>query len=107
MVISKHKAAGIGYRLHDETGQLLESRDAMTPLYYLQGEGLLLEGVEDALEGRQKGDRFSVTISPENRYGERDSSLVEEVLHKSPGNQPLEPGTQLHGSIEQVATITE
>lgn len=107
MIIRKHKAVGIGYRLRDETDRLVESRDALSPLYYLHGEGLLLLGVEEALEGKQKGERFSVTISPENGYGTHDSSLIDRLPHDTFADQPLEPCRQFNGPLEQIATITD
>lgn len=110
MQITKHKAVGIGYRLRDQTGQLIESRDAMTPLYYLHGESMLLPIIEQALEGKQKGERFDLSIPPEAGYGERDADLVEDVPRSVFGLEPgqaVEPGTELHGSLEQVATVVD
>jgi FKBP-type peptidyl-prolyl cis-trans isomerase SlyD len=108
MQITKHKAVGIGYRLRDEAGQLIESRDALTPLYYLHGEGMLLPIIEEALEGKQKGDRFTLSIPPDSGYGERDADLVEDVPRSAFGltpDQAVEAGTELRGSLEQTATV--
>lgn len=88
MQITGHKAVSIGYRLRDETGQLIEPRDAMTSLYYLHGEGMLVSIIEDVLEGKQKGDRFALTIPHEAGYGERDPDLVDDVPWSAFGLSP-------------------
>ncbi len=117
MNITHHAVVGLGYRLRDDAGQLLESRDAMTPLYYLHGEGMLLPAIEQALDGKQKGDRFELTLTPDQAYGERDPELVDQVPlealgltnpdETTPADQMVEPGMQLHGALEQTATVVK
>jgi FKBP-type peptidyl-prolyl cis-trans isomerase SlyD len=49
------------------------------PLEYLHGGGRLLPALERALEGKAEGDRFVVTLPPEQAYGERDHALQQQV----------------------------
>ncbi len=49
------------------------------PLEYQHGSGRLLPGLERALEGRVEGERFVVTLPPEDAYGERDKGLQQRV----------------------------
>ncbi len=49
------------------------------PLEYLHGGGRLLPALERALEGKVEGDRFVVTLPPEDAYGERDTGLQQRV----------------------------
>ena len=105
MEITRHKVVSLGYQLKNETGELIESRDAANPLIYLHGEGLLLPALEQALEGKQSGDRFNQTLTPEQAYGDRDPELVQQVSRAVLGDQPAEPGTQLHGDLEQTARV--
>jgi len=49
------------------------------PLQYLHGSGRLLPALERALEGKVEGDRFVVTLPPEEAYGARDKALQQRV----------------------------
>lgn len=49
------------------------------PLEYLHGGGRLLPALEHALEDRVPGERFVVTLSPAQAYGERDHALQQRV----------------------------
>jgi len=49
------------------------------PLQYQHGSGRLLPALERALEGKVEGDRFVVTLPPEEAYGARDKALQQRV----------------------------
>ncbi|WP_199449382.1 FKBP-type peptidyl-prolyl cis-trans isomerase, partial [Vibrio harveyi] len=49
------------------------------PLDYLHGHNNLIVGLEKALEGREAGDKFEVTVSPEEAYGEHMAEMVQRV----------------------------
>jgi FKBP-type peptidyl-prolyl cis-trans isomerase SlyD len=49
------------------------------PLEYLHGSGRLLPALERALEGKVPGERFVVTLPPEDAYGQRDKALQQRV----------------------------
>ena len=42
----------------------------------------MLVGVENALAGKEKGDKFSVTLQPEDAYGERQEDAIQRVPGK-------------------------
>jgi len=71
--IEKDRVALVAFRLTDAEGELI---DAAEGTRYLHGHRQLLPGLEKALEGLVAGERTSVTISPEDGYGERDESRV-------------------------------
>lgn len=79
MKIEKDRVAGFEYVLRDEAGQVIDKSEGRTPMYYLHGHGNIVPGLEQELAGKEKGDAFDVTISPEKAYGERDESRVFEV----------------------------
>lgn len=49
------------------------------PMVFLQGSQYLIKGLEDALDGRSKGDKFELSVAPELAYGERHDELVQMV----------------------------
>jgi FKBP-type peptidyl-prolyl cis-trans isomerase SlyD len=60
-------------------GKTVESSVGNEPLDYLHGHHGVVPGLEEALEGRTKGDKFNVTLPPEKAYGPRDEKLVQKV----------------------------
>src|SRR5207237_6692483 len=54
--------ATIDYELCDERGVCIDSSRTTGPLAYLHGRGVLVPGLEDALEGRSPGERFQIEI---------------------------------------------
>ncbi|MFQ5760286.1 MAG: peptidylprolyl isomerase [Acidiferrobacterales bacterium] len=79
MQITKHKAVTIDYTLMQEDGTVIQSTKDKEPLSYIHGATTILAALESALEGRSKGETFTVAIPPEQAYGERDESLVDIV----------------------------
>jgi FKBP-type peptidyl-prolyl cis-trans isomerase SlyD len=63
------------------------------PLEYQHGSGRLLPGLERALDGRCEGERFEVTLPPEEAYGERNKALQQRVPAETFGGvDQIEPG---------------
>lgn len=72
---------------------------------------MLIPGFESAVEGHEAGDVVSVTIAPEEAYGEADPELIFTVPRAQvPDHIPLNVGVPLQLSNEQGqmdVTITE
>ena len=79
--IEKGVVVTIAYRLTSE-GVEIEETDAEDPLEYLHGAGNIVPGLETALDGRKAGDKFSITLQPEDAYGEYDDEDVEIVARE-------------------------
>ncbi len=79
MQIAKNNVATINYRLSDDAGNVLDSSEQRDPLTYLHGAGNIIPGLETALEGKSKGDKLSVTVSPQEGFGEHNPALVQDV----------------------------
>ena len=63
------------------------------PLEYEHGGGRLLPALQRALEGKAEGERFVVTLPPEDAYGERDKALQQRVpAEQFGGVDQVEPG---------------
>src|SRR3954463_11489729 len=102
MKITKHSVAGIHYKLTDNKGEVLDSSEGREPLYYLHGEGNLIPGMEEGLEGKEKGNKMKLKISPEKGYGVRDEKLVQKIPRSAFGTQKVEKGMQFHTGNHQV-----
>ncbi len=99
MLIAANKAVSIDYTLTNDAGEVIDSSAGGAPLVYLHGAGNIIVGLEKALEGKQSGDELSVSIEPENAYGEYSAELVA-TLDRSmfEGVDELEVGMQFHAS---------
>lgn len=96
MELGKHKVGTLNYKLTDDDGnQLDESTDAS--FTYLHGENNIIPGLEQALEGKQSGDKLNVEVAPEDAYGERNDELVQTVpVNMFPEDADIREGMQFH-----------
>lgn len=79
MIISPGKTVTITYTLTLDNGETVDSNVGDEPLTYVQGEELLLFGLEQKLAGKKTGDSFSVSIAPEDGYGELSEDAVLDI----------------------------
>jgi FKBP-type peptidyl-prolyl cis-trans isomerase SlyD len=111
MKVQKNTVVTIDYTLRDDNGNILDSSRGRTPLKYLHGNGALIPGLEKALEGKEPGESFSITISPEEGYGYKDEGLIQEVPKDLfDDSNGLEVGMQFQAQTEQgmyILTIVE
>lgn len=106
MQISKHKVASIHYTLTDNSGNVLDTSTGRDPLTYIQGVGNLILGMEEGLEGKIKGDRFNLKVSPEKGYGVKDDRMVQKVPRTAFGEQDIKVGMQFQTNQGSVVTVT-
>jgi len=97
MEIADRCVVSIHYTLKNDQGDVLDSSEGHEPLAYLHGAGNIVPGLEQALAGRRAGEKLSVKVSPEQGYGVRDESLVQQVPRRAfQGVKDLEPGMRFH-----------
>lgn len=75
MKIAKNAVVSLTYQLADATGTVIEQTG--DPISYLHGgyDGIF-PTVEEALEGKNIGDKFSVSMEPDDAFGEYEHDLV-------------------------------
>ena len=82
MKITDKTVVQFHYTLKDEAGEELESSFGGDPLAYLHGQKNMLVGVEKALTDKEAGEKFSVTLQPEEAYGEYQEGAVQRIPAK-------------------------
>lgn len=82
MQIEKNKVVSFHYSLTVNGEQVDTSRERGEPLSILAGHGGIIEGLDKALNGHVVGDRFDVSVSPAEGYGERRDDAVQRVPKK-------------------------
>ncbi len=77
MKISENQLVSLAYELNVD-GTVVDSANAERPLEFIFGMGMLLPTFEANIEGKEKGDTFSFTLTPEEGYGAiNDQAIVE------------------------------
>ena len=112
MTIAANKAVSIEYTLTNDDGDVIDSSTGGAPLVYLQGAGNIIPGLEKALEGKAVGEELTVTVEPEDAYGEYSAELVSTLSASMfEGVDQLEVGMQFHASAPdgqmQIVTIRD
>ena len=108
MKISREKVVGIEYTLKGTDGLVIDSNVGDEPLFFLQGFGTLVPGLEIALEGRQVGDRFDVEVKAADGYGEHDPARRRSIPRANfPQLKDAKPGMMLEArGPEGVSAVT-
>jgi FKBP-type peptidyl-prolyl cis-trans isomerase SlyD len=108
---NKDTAVFFHYQLTDDSGEVLDSSKDSEPLGYLHGHGNIINGLEEAIDGRSVGDEFVVTLEPSDAYGERDEEMVETVSRSIfEDNDEIEVGMVLRARSEtgeELVTVTD
>ncbi|MEW5903396.1 MAG: peptidylprolyl isomerase [Pseudomonadota bacterium] len=112
MKIAKDSVVSLTYKLTDADGALVEQTGE--PISYLHGgyDGIF-PLVEEALHGKDVGDSFSVTMTPDEAFGEYEHELVR-VEPRNLFPKEVAVGMQFEGGAEDDAdedymlyTVTE
>ena len=77
MQIAQDHVVAFHFTLSNAEGDLIDSSRGQLPFIYLHGHGNLVSGLEQALEGHQKGDSLEVIVPPELGYGDPDPGLIQ------------------------------
>jgi FKBP-type peptidyl-prolyl cis-trans isomerase SlyD len=111
MQIAKDKVVGIHYTLRSTEGETLDSSQGRDPLFYIHGNGQLVPGLEEALEGKDEGEKLRVSVPPEKGYGEYNQGLIQTVARSQfQQDMDIQPGMQFQAQSQAgpiIVTVTE
>jgi FKBP-type peptidyl-prolyl cis-trans isomerase SlyD len=101
MQIFKNKVAILNYTLKDDEGDIIdESQNG--EFAYLHGAQNIIPGLEDAMEGKQAGDKVKVSVAPADAYGERDPSRIQVVPREMfEQGTDIQPGMEFHAQSQE------
>ncbi len=107
MEIKKDSVVAIDYTLKNDKGDVIDTSKDMGPLEYIHGYGNLIPGLEKELEGKKAGDKLTVSIKPEDAYGEVSEELIIEVPRANfEVDAPIEVGMQFEAG-PRIVTVTK
>jgi FKBP-type peptidyl-prolyl cis-trans isomerase SlyD len=78
MQIGDQKVVTLHYTLTDNDGRVIDKSEDGS-FAYLHGASNIIPGLEDALTGKSAGEEMSVSVLPEQAYGVRDESMLQQV----------------------------
>jgi FKBP-type peptidyl-prolyl cis-trans isomerase SlyD len=96
MQIGDQKVVTLHYTLTDNDGRVIDKSEDGS-FAYLHGASNIIPGLEDALTGKSAGEEMSVSVSPEQAYGVRDESMLQQVpKNMFEDASQIAVGTQFH-----------
>ena len=107
MKIENNKAITLNYTLKNDQGETIDESNNAS-FIYLHGCNNIIPGLEDALTGRSKEDKFDLTIKPEDAYGEYNpkiTQVVERSMFDTAQSDELEVGMQFQSQTEEGAMV--
>src|SRR5690606_41822380 len=75
MKIQKDHVASLTYTLKIDD-ELIEKTDSSNPLTFLVGVGAMIPGFERQLLGKEVGEQYDFTVTPEEGYGTIDPNAI-------------------------------
>ncbi|MFK7733366.1 MAG: peptidylprolyl isomerase [Pseudomonadales bacterium] len=91
MITSSSKIR-LNFALSLEDGSEIDSNMDQTACEFTYGDGSLLPGFERALLGLSSGDKASITLTPENAFGEWQEDREHSFQKSALSEYDLEPG---------------
>jgi FKBP-type peptidyl-prolyl cis-trans isomerase SlyD len=95
MLIEKNAVVRFHYTVTETGHAQLESSKEGEPLTVLVGHGAIIPGLEEAMLGKQTGDKVAVTVAPEQAYGQRRDGMTQRIPKKLFKNAKLVNGQQV------------
>ena len=95
MKIEKDRVVRFHYTVSEAGQAPLESSKEREPLAILVGHVNIIPGLEQAMDGREAGESFSVDVAAADAYGERRDGMTQRVPKKHFGAEKLAPGMQV------------
>ncbi|NQY35088.1 MAG: peptidylprolyl isomerase [Alteromonadaceae bacterium] len=102
MKIAQNKVIVMHYAVSDNEDTLIDSSYDNKPLSIIHGKGYLIPGLEIALIDHIAGDKFEVSVTAEQAYGERFDEYVQTVPKDLfSGIDDLAMGSQLRATTDE------
>ncbi|RVV97289.1 peptidylprolyl isomerase [Mesobaculum littorinae] len=87
-------------------GSTFDSSQGRDPLEFTVGSGQIIPGLDKAISGMSVGETKTVTVAPDEAYGDRDPARQQAVPRDQiPDHIPTDPGTQLQVQTPEGQTM--
>jgi FKBP-type peptidyl-prolyl cis-trans isomerase SlyD len=111
--VEEGRVVTLGYTLIVD-GKVIDTSEGKgnAPVQFIQGQGEIVPGLENALYGMAVGESKDVVVSPDEGYGKLDpESFVDIPRHEFPPQIPLKPGVELqlrdnHDEVSEASVVS-
>ncbi|MBX7149633.1 peptidylprolyl isomerase [bacterium] len=107
----KPRVLAIHYTLTNTKGETLDSSAGQEPLYYMEGSGQIIPGLESRISALKVGDKQKVNVPAAEGYGIRDDKLKMTVEKSQLPTKKINVGDQFMVGASQESsmpvTVTE
>jgi FKBP-type peptidyl-prolyl cis-trans isomerase SlyD len=101
MKVEQNRVVRFHYTVSEAGKGEIETSRTQQPMAVLIGHGNIIPGLEAAMQGREAGETFTVTVTPDQAYGERRDGMVQRIPRKHFKGARLAPGMQVVLPTEQ------
>lgn len=101
MNIANNTVVTMHYTVSTTDGTQIDSSREGEPMVHLQGSQYLIQGLENALTDKVKGDTFVVAVTPEEAYGDRHEQLIQHVPKTMFGDNEVNVGMTFRASTDE------
>jgi len=86
-------------------GQAVDSTKERAPLTFVYGQGQLMPGLSEGIEGLKPGQKKRVTVAPQQAYGEINPQAIVEIPRSQfPAEMKMEPGMTMQAGTRDGGT---
>ena len=102
MKIAKDVVVVMHYTLKNDAGNVIDSSDGGDPLAFIFGNGQIIPGLEEQLDGKAVGDKLNAKVTPDKGYGERNDEMVQTVpMSQFEDKEQIKVGVQFQADTPQ------
>jgi FKBP-type peptidyl-prolyl cis-trans isomerase SlyD len=106
MIVEAHKVVALELEIAEPQGGEVLVSEPERPLVYMHGNGMLVPGLERALEGGSPGTEVDVTLQAEEAFGAVDPHKIQYMDRAQfPPGAELEVGLQFGAQDAQGRTV--
>jgi len=108
MQIGDQKVVTLHYTLTDNEGRVIDKSEDGS-FAYLHGASNIIPGLENALTGKSAGEELTVSVAPEEAYGIRDESMLQQVpkaMFENPAQIAVGTQFQAQGPNGEMLIVT-
>ena len=93
------------YTLRTAEGRLLDTSQGGAPITFTEGDGTIIDGLEEAVRGLAAGTKQRVVVTAARGYGTRDERLVQRVKRRTVPVAEIKVGDQFQTGPDRHAPV--